>query len=188
MITGVVLAGGASMRFGGAPKGLQPFRGRAMALCVADVLSAICAHVVIEAPPGAGYEALGLPLIHADPAHAGKGPLAGMATGLSGAAGRDGRVVFAPCDMPLITESVYRALLREGTSVYAVSPRGAEALVAVLRRDALPALLTTLAHDKLPRTVAALEAVGARAVAFDEAAPFANVNTPDDLARLTGLE
>ena len=71
MITGVVLAGGASMRFGGTPKGLQLFRARAMALCVADVLSAICARVVIEASPGAGYEALGLPVIHADPAHAG---------------------------------------------------------------------------------------------------------------------
>jgi molybdopterin-guanine dinucleotide biosynthesis protein A len=89
--------------------------------------------------------------------------------------------------MPLITEHIYRELLREGPSAYAVSPRGAEALVALLRGDALPALLTTLAQDTLPRTAAALEAAGARGVRFDDAAPFANVNSPDDLARLTRL-
>lgn len=188
MITGVVLAGGASARFGGQPKGLQLFRGRAMALWVADVLGTVCERVAIEAQPGAGYEALGLPLVQAAPQHAGKGPLAGMAAGLSGAAGGGGFVAFAPCDMPLVTEHIYRALLREGMSAYAVSPRGAEALVAVLRSDALASLSATLALDRLPRTVAALEAAGARAVLFDDAAPFANVNTPDDLARLAGLE
>jgi molybdopterin-guanine dinucleotide biosynthesis protein A len=46
---GVVLAGGASSRFGGQPKGLQLFRGRAMALCVADVLARVCERVVMLA-------------------------------------------------------------------------------------------------------------------------------------------
>lgn len=187
MILGVVLAGGASARFGGVPKGLQLFRGRAMALCVADVLSRVAERVVIEAPPGSGYEALGLPLIHAAPAHAGKGPLAGIAAGL-GASAEASVVAFAPCDMPLVHESIYRTLMREARSAYAVSPNGAEALVAALRPEALTALLATLAKGKLPRTAAALEAAGARAVAFDDAAPFANVNTPDDLARLARLE
>lgn len=182
MITGVVLAGGASARFGGAPKGLALFRGRAMASCVADVLSRVSAPVLIEAPRGVGYEALGLPVIHAAPVHAGKGPLAGIAAGLAAAPG--GRVVFAPCDMPLLDEAVYRALMREGGSVYAVSPRGAEALVAVLERSLLAPLLATLSDDTIPRTDVALVAAGARGFAFADAAPFANVNSPDDLARL----
>lgn len=183
MITGVVLAGGASSRFTGEPKGLVPFRGRAMVLCVADVLAKVCERVAIEAPPHAGYEALGLPLIHAAPAHAGKGPLAGIATGLV-AAPQGSRVVFAPCDMPLLDQAVYRALIREDGSAYAVSPHGAEALVAVLERALLEPLLATLAAGKIPRTDAALVAVGARSVAFADVAPFANVNTPEDLARL----
>jgi len=187
MTLGIVLAGGASARFGGVPKGLQLFRGRAMALCVADVLSKVAERVVIEAPPGAGYEKLGLPLIHAAPAHAGKGPLAGMAAGL-GASVDASAVAFAPCDMPLVHENIYRALMREARGAYAVSANGAEALVAVLRRDALSSLLATLAQDKLPRTADALEAAGARAVSFDDAAPFANVNTPEDLARLARLQ
>jgi molybdopterin-guanine dinucleotide biosynthesis protein A len=107
MTLGIVLAGGASARFGGVPKGLQLFRGRAMALCVADVLSQVAERVVIEAPPGAGYEKLGLPLIHAAPAHAGKGPLAGMAAGL-GASVDASAVAFAPCDMPCFGEMHFR--------------------------------------------------------------------------------
>ncbi len=183
MITGVVLAGGASSRFGSGPKGLQLFRGRAMALCVADVLAQVCERVVIEAPRGAGYEALGLPVVHAAAEHAGRGPLAGMAAGLR-VAPEDSRVAFAPCDMPLIDASLYRALLAEGGSTYAVSPHGAEPLVAVLERKLLEPLLKTLAATTMPRAPIALEAAGARAVAFDDTAPFANVNTPNDLARL----
>lgn len=183
MIVGVVLAGGASARFGGEPKGLHIFRRRAMALCVADVLAAVCSLVVIETAPDTGYEALRLPLIHASPAHAEKGPLAGIAAGLA-AAPEGSRVAFAPCDMPLLDADVFRALLCEGGSVFALSPRGPEALVAVLDRALLAPLLRALEAEKIPRTDAALAAAGARGLAFADAAPFANVNTPEDLARL----
>ncbi|MEQ1867153.1 MAG: molybdenum cofactor guanylyltransferase [Alphaproteobacteria bacterium] len=183
MTFGVVLAGGASSRFGGAAKGLAPLRGRAMVLGVADVLARICERVVIEAPVGAAYETLGLPVIHAAAEHAGKGPLAGIVAGLA-AAPEGSRVVFAPCDMPLLDEAVYRALMRAGGSVYAVSPSGAEPLVAVLERALLAPLLRALDYQKIPRADAALLAAGACAVAFADAAQFANVNTPDDLARL----
>jgi molybdopterin-guanine dinucleotide biosynthesis protein A len=180
---GVVLAGGASARFGGEPKGLLSFRGRAMALCVADVLLTVCERVVVEAPRGVGYEALGLPLIHAADEHAGKGPLAGIVAGLATAP--DGnRVAFAPCDMPLIDGELYRTLAHIGGSVYAVSQAGAEPLVAVLERALLAPLLRTLSAGVVPRAPVALEAAGARGVRFDDAGPFANVNTPDDLARL----
>ena len=182
MITGVVLAGGTSARFGGVPKGLMPFRGRAMVLRVADVLARVCERVVLEAQ-GAGYDALGLPVIHAAAVHAGKGPLAGIVAGLS-AAPEGSRVVFAPCDMPLIDVEIFRTLLEAPASAYAISPSGAEPLVAVLEQTLLVPLLETLAADKVPRTDAALEAAGARGVAFADVARFANVNTPDDLARL----
>jgi molybdopterin-guanine dinucleotide biosynthesis protein A len=161
---------------------LQLFRGRAMALVVADVLGAVCDRVLIEAPRSVGYEALGLPVIHAADEHAGKGPLAGMVAGL-GVDGAD-RIAFAPCDMPLIGAPVYDALLRAGGGAYAVSPNGVEPLVAVLAAAMRPTLLAMLALAKIPRVAAALEAAGARAVAFDDAAAFANVNTSEDLARL----
>jgi molybdenum cofactor guanylyltransferase len=186
-VKGVVLAGGASSRFGGQPKGLIPLAGRAMASHVADVLFQVCDGVAIEAPRNAGYEALGLPLIHATPEHAGRGPLAALAAGLG--TGRSvGYVAFAPCDMPLLTRDIYETLLKAGgAGAYAVSPNGFEPLVAVLSGKILPALLAALTRPSLPRTHVVLDEAGARRIDFADAAPFANVNTPEDRARIEAL-
>ena len=182
---GVVLAGGASRRFDGRPKGLIPIAGRAMALRVADMLALVCERVVIEAPREAGYEALGLPLLHAAPAHNGKGPLAGLAAGLGHAP--EGHVAFAPCDMPRLSQAIYLDLLRacdDAPGTYAVTAAGQEPLVAVLSGAMRVKILDALARDLLPRTHIVLDAVGAKPVLFADSAPFANVNTPDDLERL----
>ncbi len=183
---GVVLAGGASRRFGGHPKGLIPLSGRAMALRAADILSQVCARVAIEAPRNAGYEVLGLPLLHAPPEHAGKGPLAALAAGLDGEAGT--RVAFAPCDMPLLTRGIYDALARacgDGPGAYTSTALGVEPLVAILNTNLRGALLEALKRDDLPRTHAVLDAAGARAVPFEDTRPFTNVNTPEDLERVS---
>lgn len=183
---GVVLAGGASSRFGGQAKGLIPIRGRAMALHVADVLLQVCTEVVIEAPYDAGYETLGLPLIHAAPEHQQKGPLAGIAAGLGSTIVR-GVVAFAPCDMPLLDAGVYRRLVdavRDVAGAYAETAGGFEPLVAVLRVEMRPALLEALRADVLPRTHAVLDAAGAVRVRFDDGRAFTNVNTPAEAQRL----
>jgi molybdopterin-guanine dinucleotide biosynthesis protein A len=182
---GVVLAGGASRRFDGRPKGLIPFAGRAMALHVADVLAQVCERVAIEAPRDAGYEALALPLLHAAPDHNGKGPLAGLAAGLAHAGDR--QVAFAPCDMPRLTRAVYLELLKacgEAPGAYALTSAGQEPLVAILSGAMRAEILKALARDQLPRTHVVLDAAGAKPVFFADAAPFANVNTPGDLERL----
>ncbi|MDZ4869820.1 MAG: molybdenum cofactor guanylyltransferase [Alphaproteobacteria bacterium] len=181
---GVVLAGGASSRFGGQPKGLIEIDGRAMALRVADVLAPLCTRVVIEARAGVGYEALGLPLVHAR--HEGKGPLAGIVAGL-GLASADERAAFAPCDMPLLNGDVYRALMQAvevAPGAYAETVDGFEPLVAVLEASMRRALSDVLAQDELPRTHALLDAAGALAVMFDDGYAFANVNTPEDIERM----
>lgn len=183
---GVVLAGGASSRFGGSPKGLTLLAGRAMALRAADILSQVCARVAIEAPRNAGYDVLGLPLLHAPPEHMGKGPLAGLAAGLAGAPTRE-RVAFAPCDMPLLTREIYSVLARacdNAPGAYASTPLGVEPLVAILKADLRDALLEALKSDDLPRTHVVLDAVGAQAIAFADATPFENVNAPGELSRL----
>lgn len=180
---GVVLAGGASTRFGGKPKGLIELGGRPMALCVVDVLAQVCTRVFIEAPPNAGYEALGVPLLHAAPEHAGKGPLAGLTAGLQ--AGEDS-VAFAPCDMPLLTPDIYRRLTAQtAIGAYAQTANGFEPLVAILNPKILAALVAALNRAELPRTHAILDAAGASRVQFTDATAFANVNTPGDLERFT---
>jgi molybdenum cofactor guanylyltransferase len=180
---GVVLAGGASSRFGGSPKGLLPIAGRPMALRVADVLSQICSQVIIEVPRDLGYETLGIPLLHAPSEHAGKGPLAGLAAGLTAGA----RVAFAPCDMPMLSKEIYAALLaacNTAPGAYAKTIKGAEPLVAVLDAGMRAAMLMALERDDLPRTHTILDAAGARSVAFADKEPFENINTPDDFDRL----
>lgn len=184
---GVVLAGGASRRFGGRPKGLIDFAGRAMALRVADVLAQVCARVAIEAPRNVGYEALDLPLIHAPPEHDGKGPLAALVAGLEYAGDR--RVAFAPCDMPLLTRAVYDGLAgfcdrMRLAGAYAATAVGREPLVAVLDGRMRSKLLNTLKRDELPQTYVALEAAGAKMFGFGDDDLFANVNSQADLERL----
>jgi molybdopterin-guanine dinucleotide biosynthesis protein A len=183
-VIGVVLAGGASTRFGAKPKGLAILNGRAMVLGVADILAAVCDRVLIEAPRDAGYETIGLQLIHAASEHAGKGPLAAMAAGLAHA-GKDNRVAFAPCDMPLLTPPVYRALANaSGIGAYARTPLGVEPLVAVLSNDIQAQIQLVLTANPIPRTHVVLDATGVRVVDFTEARLFANVNTPADLAQI----
>jgi molybdopterin-guanine dinucleotide biosynthesis protein A len=153
------------------------------------LLAQICARVAIEAPRDAGYDALGLPLLHAPPEHAGKGPLAGLTAGLGGSK-PEWRVVFAPCDMPLLTRAVYEELARaceHAPGAYAVSPAGEEPLVAILGGGLRAALLEALARDELPRTHVVLDAAGAKMVEFADEGPFANVNAPADLERLERL-
>lgn len=180
---GVVIAGGASSRFGGQPKGLIPFKGRAMALHVVDVLRVFASRVVIEAPRGAGYEALGLPVLHAPPAYVGKGPVSALAVGLGEVTG-DAVVAFAPCDMPMLDASIYRLLgAKGGVGAYAQTADGYEPLVAVLSARVLPALTEALARDDLPRTHVVLDAAGAVPVMFEDRRAFSNVNTPEELER-----
>lgn len=179
---GVVLAGGASRRFGGEPKGLKLLHGTPLALHVAQTLGQVCGRVLLEDNGDSGYAALGLERIAAASSHAGKGPLAGMAAGLA-VAGSE-HVAFAPCDLPLVTPAIFRALCAHAGGAYAVSPSGIEPLVCVLPPRALAVVLEALASPDVPRVAAVMERIGAVAVRFDDDRAFLNVNTPDDLARL----
>jgi molybdopterin-guanine dinucleotide biosynthesis protein A len=154
-----------------------------MALRVADILSQVCTQVMLEAPLHLGYEELGLPVLHAPPEHAGKGPLAGLAAGL--AAGR--RVAFAPCDMPLLSREIFTTLAAAcdtAPGAYAATTKGVEPLVAILDAGMHAALLEALERANLPRTHAILDAAGARSVPFADCGPFKNINTPEDLDQL----
>jgi molybdopterin-guanine dinucleotide biosynthesis protein A len=185
-ILGVVLAGGASHRFDGAPKGLQLLSGKALALHAAEALRELCKEIVVEAAPGAGYEALNLPLCAAAPDHAGKGPVAGMVAGLSYAAscGVDA-AAFIACDMPFVPLAHFQRLaaaLDDAHAAYAITPDGAEPLVAIVKTNALADLERALVREKIERTHIVLDRTGATGVWFADPAPFRNINTRADLA------
>ena len=183
---GIVLAGGVSSRFDGAPKGLQVLNGKALALHAAETLRSLCKEIVVEAAPDAGYEALNLPLCAAAPDHAGKGPVAGMVAGLKYAlAQRAEAAAFIACDMPFVTAAHIQRLaaaLDDAHAAYAITPDGVEPLAAIVKTNALADLERALVREKIARTHIVLDRAGATGVWFADPAPFRNINTRADLA------
>jgi molybdopterin-guanine dinucleotide biosynthesis protein A len=142
---------------------------------------------------------LGMPARLAADLHPGSGPLAGLEAGLR-AAGNE--LVFAVAtDMPFVNPALvsHLASLAEGyDAVIPLTPGAAEAepepLHAVYRRTCLPAIAAALAAGRR-RAIAFLADVRVRYVTPDELArfdpqfrSFANINTPNEWARLGNQE
>jgi molybdopterin-guanine dinucleotide biosynthesis protein MobB len=190
---GVVLAGGASTRFG-SPKALATVGGRRIIDRVIDALSAAVPEVVISANDPALYADLGLPTRADDVA--GAGPLAGILTALRWAAerGRSGALVVA-CDMPWVSAGVLRMIAERAASTEAdaVVPesggrRGLEPLCAWYSVRCLPRVERMIAEGE--GRVHRLLIGGVRADviplaevrrAGDPDRIFLNINTADDL-------
>jgi molybdenum cofactor guanylyltransferase len=181
---GVLLAGGLSTRFGGAPKGLEPLANRRLADFPLAALTAVCDDVVIAAnDPTADTWFPGHTVI-ADGGTE-RSALAGLLAALRIANGR----LLAVCawDLPLIPAS----LLQELVTVVA---SGASACVPQHSDGRLEPLCAAYDGTCLP-VAAALMQMGERAaqhvvreaggvfwpVPTEYAHTFFNVNTRDDL-------
>lgn len=121
-ITGVVLAGGKSERFG-SPKASATFRGRLMLEWVVAALAEVADDVIVVCAPGQVLPdveaARPIQRVDDDTPHA--GPLAGAIRGLRAARGEWALVVG--CDMPLLGSAVLRELERRREGAEAVVPR-----------------------------------------------------------------
>ncbi|RYF26013.1 MAG: molybdenum cofactor guanylyltransferase MobA [Comamonadaceae bacterium] len=200
-ITGVVLAGGRGSRMGGVDKGLQLFRGRALAH-----------HALLRLQPQVGaavlnanrhlpaYAAFGVP-VWPDGLSDFPGPLGGFLTGLQHCA--TGWLLTVPCDTPLFPHDLTARLARAADAAQAdiaiaAAPETDDAAgTTVLRRQPVFCLMRTTVqgslHDYLQsggRKIGTWLAQHTCAVAaFDQPgdAPhaFANANT---LAELHSLE
>jgi molybdopterin-guanine dinucleotide biosynthesis protein MobB len=185
---GVILAGGASRRFG-APKALAEVGGRRIALRVRDALSAVVGRVVVSgALPVEGIDSL-------PDERPGLGPLGGVLTALRAASeqGRPG-VLVAAGDMPFLSPALLRLLAARGreSGAAAVVPasggrRGFEPLCAWYGVAALPSLLR-MAEEGAPALHRLPEQVAVEVVPVEEIRGigdpdrlFFNVNTVDDL-------
>ncbi|HWA63044.1 MAG TPA: molybdenum cofactor guanylyltransferase [Caulobacteraceae bacterium] len=188
-LAGLVIAGGRSNRFG-AEKAVQILNGRSLLEWAASALAGVCADVAVSARADSGAAGiaarLGLPLLTDDPAHP-QGPLAGVAAGLAWAAARgaSGLVTLA-CDTPGVTAAMLRRLVEAGPAAHAATADGFQGLCALWPVSALPDLKAALDEGRHPSVRAALAAAGAAPVLFDDAEAFANLNSPEDLARLRG--
>lgn len=197
--TGVLLAGGAATRFGGAPKGLARLGGARIADTLLAALAAVTEEQAVVASDdraAAWFPACRI-LRDAEP---GLGPLAGLVTALR--AGEGSPVLVVAWDMPFVPAGLLRALRRRGEAADASDvpvhgPLGiAEPLCAYYRPDALPVAQALLARgERRARALYAALAATGRAVTMsdrglarfgDPARLFTSIDTPEMLAALGG--
>jgi molybdopterin-guanine dinucleotide biosynthesis protein A len=172
-LTGVLLVGGASTRFG-SPKALARLDGETLAERGWRVLDEACEERLAV---GKRDDGLGLPFALIDDGTETRAALAGMVAGLRAAATE--LAVMLPVDMPLVTAAHLRELADSCKD--AAAPRGAP-LPAAFRRRALPVLERRLAAGELALH-AALDEL--ETVTVDIAPEFlVNVNSADELRSL----
>ena len=170
-LTGVLLVGGASTRFG-SPKALAWLDGRTLAEIGWDTLAFCDERIAV----GKAADGLDLPFPLLDDGSDVRAPIAGVIAGLRAA--NNDVCVFLPVDTPRFTAEALQAMafVCEDAAMPQTGP-----LPGAYRKSALPALEEGLAAGRL----ALWEATAGLAVARVDVdvALLINVNTPDDLAR-----
>jgi molybdopterin-guanine dinucleotide biosynthesis protein A len=172
-LTGVLLVGGASRRFG-SPKALARFNGTTLAERAWSVLGETCSEQLAFGKAG---DKLALPFpVHDDGCDV-RAPIAGVVAGLR--ASTNDVCVFLPVDVPLATPGLVREL-GEACVEAAVPETGP--LPGAYSRRALPVLERRLAGSRLALRDA-LEELETVRVALDTRL-LVNVNAPEELAAL----
>jgi molybdenum cofactor guanylyltransferase len=175
-LTGVLLVGGASSRFG-SPKALARLEGETLADRAWRTLEAFDERLAV----GKVADAVELPFPVVDDRTEARAPIAGVVAGL--AASETDLCVFLPVDCPLVTAELLQALADACAGADAAVPQTGP-LPGAYRKTALPALQRRLAAERLALRDA-LADLDARTVELDEQL-LANVNTVGDLQRLVG--
>lgn len=182
-LTGLILAGGRSLRMGRSDKGLVDFNGRPLISYGLDAMRAVTPRVVISANrSGDRYALFGCPVI-ADRAWEFGGPLAGILAGMDYA--ERGGLVVMPCDMPFIEGRHLAALAAALTggvrAAAAFDGRRLHPVVAALDIDLKPSLQAYLADGRRKAQAWLAEQAPVGVDFSSEPEIFANLNTPDDV-------
>jgi molybdopterin-guanine dinucleotide biosynthesis protein A len=174
-LTGILLVGGASRRFG-SPKALALFGGETLAERAWRTLGEACEERIAVGKLADGIEP---PFPVLDDGTDVRAPIAGVVAGLRAAANE--LCVLLPVDCPLVDPPLLRALAAGCAGADAAVPQTGP-LPGAYRRTALPALQRRLAEERLSLR-AALGELDTRVVRCDEAR-LANINEPGDLQKL----
>jgi molybdopterin-guanine dinucleotide biosynthesis protein A len=190
-VGGIILAGGSSSRLG-QNKALLQVEGLSLIERVRDRLRLVVSAIVLVTNTPSELAYLGLPMT--TDIYPGVGVLGGLHAGLS-AIGTDYGLVVG-CDMPLLNPGLLRYMISQREGYDVVMPRVGkyhEPLHAIYSRHCLPAIEKSIVAGRR-RIMHACAEMRIRYVDSDEIAAydpehtsFFNVNTPDDLARLTAL-
>lgn len=182
-VTGLVLAGGRGLRFGGVDKGLIEFRGRSLTERQLELLAPQVARVVVSANRNlARYRGFGVEVV-GDCVPDWSGPLAGMLAGARSAG--TAWIACMPCDMldaphDTVARLLVAARAASVPAAYAQGPDGPQYALCLLHTRLVDVLQTAL--DMGHRAVRDfLHAQGAVAADFRDCA-LRNVNYPEMLA------
>ena len=172
-LTGILLVGGASRRFG-APKALARFDGATLGERMWGLLGAACDERLAFGKSG---DRLGLPFLICDDGLDVRAPIAGAIAGLRAAA--TDVCVFVPVDCPLLTAAALRQL---GNACRDAAVPQTGPLPGAYAKTALPVLQRRLEAGQLSLR-GALAELETMTVPLDPAL-LANVNAPEELAAL----
>jgi molybdopterin-guanine dinucleotide biosynthesis protein A len=186
---GAIVAGGASARFGGAPKGLRTVGGRRIIDRVSDALGAVTSELILLSNAhDAEHWLAGVTVVR--DARPERGSLVGLHTALTH---RSSPILVVAWDMPFVTSELLELIVsRSVHEPFATLPSGVEGpepFCAAYMPACLPfveAALDTgdLRMSSMLRRLPSATLIPANEVASigDPTRLFFNVNTPHDLA------
>ncbi|MDB9823282.1 molybdenum cofactor guanylyltransferase [Deltaproteobacteria bacterium] len=184
-VTGVILAGGKSLRFG-SNKALVEINGAPLIERVTHVLSSVFNRLILITNSPQEYSSLQLPIY--EDIIKGLGPIGGIYTGLE--AINDEKGFFVACDMPFINEDLIRYIAGVGYDFDVVVPKidwRIEPLHALYSKSCLPIIKGLIASD-IHQIIRSFQSLHVRYV--DEAEikshdplmkSFMNINRQDEL-------
>ena len=190
-ITGVILAGGLSKRYG-QNKAFLKLDGTRIIDRITAEMKTIFRRVVVITNRKADYEYLEVPVF--EDLIEGLGPLGGIFTGLMTISDQAG--FFVPCDMPFFSEQLVRHMVGIKDNHAAVVPSGATGI------EPLHALYSQSCLDPIRGLIKAqryqvrlfFQQVSVRYVTLDEISKFIapgkaflNINTPEEFSRIQYL-
>lgn len=204
MVSGIVVAGGASKRMG-RDKAWVELGGKFMIVRVIEALHKVCDDIVIVANERERFETLGERVVADEIPNSGS--LGGLYSGLHAA--RHHLAVAVACDMPFLNAQLLKFLIslssgydivipslrnerkpqRRGTGHVTAKQRDLHPLHAVYRKSCTEPMRQAIARGDL-RMISFHDAVRVRVVEQPEMDPFDlqhlsfwNVNTPEELSK-----
>ena len=185
---GIILCGGRSSRMG-LPKATLPFGPELMLQRVARLLGEVVGPLVVVAAPGQDLPPLPGGILIVRDRRQGRGPLEGLAAGLTALQGTAEAAFATSCDAPLLRPAFVRRVCQlRGEAQIAVPKIDGyhHPLAAVYRLEVLPHVEALLAEDRL-RPFFLFERVPTREISAEELADvdprlesLLNLNQPRD--------
>jgi molybdenum cofactor guanylyltransferase len=187
-LTGVILAGGKSTRYG-TNKAFAEVQGVRLIERTIRVMGSVCPRLLLVTNTPAEYAYLHLPMV--EDLIKGLGPLGGIYTGLEVIDDEDG--LFVACDMPFLREDLLRYMVTLAGDFDAVVPRVdwmVEPLHALYTKKCLPSMRKFIRSQELQILkffqeirVRYMEEAEIRKIDPDLKS-FFNINRPEDLERI----